>query len=150
MYAKVNDGAVVKFPYTAEDLQRDYPGTTISNMSPDVLKHLSMVQVVVTGAAYDPVSQVAEQNGCVYNEERNRWETAWSVRRKTTEELAQDYEEKAAQVRAARNNKLSRCDWTQVLDAQVDRTAWATYRQELRDITAQSGFPFNVVWPQEP
>ena len=41
-------------------------------------------------------------------------------------------------------------DWTQVLDAQVDRTAWAFYRQTLRDMTMQLGFPWDVTWPQEP
>jgi len=27
---------------------------------------------------------------------------------------------------------------------------WATYRQALRDITAQEGFPYEVVWPPKP
>ena len=31
--------------------------------------------------------------------------------------------------------------------APVDKAAWAAYRQELRDITAQAGFPWNVQWP---
>lgn len=151
MYAKIENDVAVKFPYTLEDLQRDHPGSTISGaMSPALLHYLNMVPVVVTGADYDPVTQIAEQNGCVYNSEKSRWETAWSVRLKTSEELAQEYEAKATQVRQERNAKLSACDWTQVLDAPVDRAAWATYRQALRDLTDQEGFPVNVVWPQEP
>lgn len=39
---------------------------------------------------------------------------------------------------------------TQVADAPVDKAAWATYRQALRDITAQQGFPWNVTWPEQP
>ena len=27
---------------------------------------------------------------------------------------------------------------------------WAEYRQALRDVPEQEGFPFNVTWPQEP
>lgn len=56
-------------------------------------------------------------------------------------------EEKAGQVRAERNDKLSECDWTQVADAPVDKAVWATYRQALRDVTAQTGFPWTVEWP---
>ena len=53
-------------------------------------------------------------------------------------------------VRTYRDYILSASDWTQVADAPVDTAAWATYRQALRDIPAQSGFPDNITWPQEP
>jgi hypothetical protein len=59
-------------------------------------------------------------------------------------------EEKAGQVRAERNDKLTTSDWTQVADAPVDKAVWATYRQALRDVTAQSGFPWTITWPVEP
>jgi hypothetical protein len=57
---------------------------------------------------------------------------------------------KMKDVRAERNALLVESDWTQVLDAPVDQAAWATYRQALRDITAQEGFPHNINWPQKP
>jgi len=57
---------------------------------------------------------------------------------------------KAAQVREERNTKLAATDWTQVADAPVDKAVWATYRQALRDLTAQSGFPWTITWPVEP
>ena len=53
-------------------------------------------------------------------------------------------------VRDHRNNLLADTDWTQVADAPVDQAAWAAYRQALRDITAQEGFPYNVAWPTKP
>jgi len=56
----------------------------------------------------------------------------------------------ADKVRAQRNNLISSCDWTQVLDAPVDQAAWAQYRQALRDIPQQDGFPENVIWPTKP
>ena len=59
-------------------------------------------------------------------------------------------EEVAGQVRAERNDLLSASDWTQVADAPVDQAAWATYRQALRDITTQTGFPWTVTWPVAP
>jgi len=58
--------------------------------------------------------------------------------------------EQAAQVRAERNSKLAASDWTQVADAPVDQSAWAWYRQSLRDITSQVGFPWAIEWPEQP
>jgi hypothetical protein len=54
------------------------------------------------------------------------------------------------QVREFRDKLLIASDWTQVADAPVDQTAWATYRQALRDIPKQEGFPENVIWPERP
>ena len=56
----------------------------------------------------------------------------------------------AAEIRGMRSMLLFSSDWTQVNDAQVDAVAWATYRQALRDITDQAGFPNEVVWPTKP
>lgn len=56
----------------------------------------------------------------------------------------------AAAVRADRNARLAACDWTQVADAPVDKAVWATYRQELRDISSQPGFPWEITWPVAP
>lgn len=52
-----------------------------------------------------------------------------------------------------RNNLLYSSDWTQIPNNPLtteQQAAWATYRQELRDITTQSGYPFNVIWPTPP
>ena len=56
----------------------------------------------------------------------------------------------AEAIREERNNKLKDSDWTQLADAPVDKTTWAAYRQALRDITAQSGFPWTINWPVAP
>jgi hypothetical protein len=53
-------------------------------------------------------------------------------------------------VRFRRNDLLTDTDWTQVADAPVDQAAWATYRQALRDITTQAGFPTDITWPTKP
>jgi len=63
---------------------------------------------------------------------------------------AQKDAEQAKNVRATRDAKLAECDWTQVADAPVDKTVWATYRQALRDVTAQEGFPWTITWPEQP
>ena len=56
----------------------------------------------------------------------------------------------AEQLRTHRNELLAASDWTQVADAPVDKAAWATYRQALRDITLSADFPWDAVWPDAP
>lgn len=62
----------------------------------------------------------------------------------------------AAVVRAKRDATLSACDWIAVRQADAGTLsgtqwgAWKTYRQALRDIPAQKGFPADVVWPTAP
>jgi hypothetical protein len=58
--------------------------------------------------------------------------------------------EQAERVRADRNKRLADCDWTQLADSPVDKAAWATYRQALRDVPAQAGFPWTINWPTQP
>ena len=58
--------------------------------------------------------------------------------------------EQAAAVRADRNARLAATDWTQIADSTADKPAWAAYRQALRDVPSQAGFPWIVTWPQEP
>ena len=63
---------------------------------------------------------------------------------------AQKDAEFAKSARDSRDNLLSECDWTQISDATVDKSAWATYRQALRDLPQQAGFPATINWPVKP
>jgi hypothetical protein len=63
---------------------------------------------------------------------------------------AQKDAEQAKAVRADRNNRLAESDWTQLIDAPVNVAQWSAYRQALRDVPEQAGFPFNVNWPVQP
>ena len=53
-------------------------------------------------------------------------------------------------IRDERDQLLASSDWTQVADAPVDQSAWAEYRQALRDVPSQKGFPNSIVWPDKP
>ncbi len=62
-------------------------------------------------------------------------------------------EQQEAQIRAQRNSLLTLSDWTQLADAPLtaeQKQAWAEYRQALRDVPEQAGFPENVAWPLVP
>jgi hypothetical protein len=61
--------------------------------------------------------------------------------------------EQAKAVRATRDDKLKETDWKVIKAAETSTSLaseWATYRQALRDVTAQSGFPWEVTWPTQP
>lgn len=57
--------------------------------------------------------------------------------------------EAATAVRAERDKLLAECDWMGMSDVTMS-AEWATYRQALRDVPAQAGFPHNVTWPTKP
>jgi hypothetical protein len=76
-------------------------------------------------------------------------EDATAAEQEAAYKAAKDAEQ-AESVRQQRGEKLKDSDWTQVADAPVDKAAWATYRQSLRDVTTQTGFPWTINWPTQP
>jgi hypothetical protein len=139
------------------DLAKTFPNTSIPQpISEESLDFLG-VDVVFEGphATGGSVYQYSVRDG-VEQKSDGKWYTKYVLGPKFDKpeeqaayEKAKD-EEQAARVRAERNERLSKCDWTQVADAPVDDLAWAAYRQELRDVPNQAGFPWQVVWPNEP
>ena len=59
-------------------------------------------------------------------------------------------EQKWEQIKLWRNAALNSSDWTMHTDAPTDKTAWASYRQALRDLPAQGGKAEDAVIPSEP
>lgn len=65
-------------------------------------------------------------------------------------ERIESEEELAGSARVRRNSLLVQSDWTQLQDADLtenERQQWQTYRQALRDIPQQPGFPKQIAWP---
>ena len=59
--------------------------------------------------------------------------------------------EQGVSVRATRDTKLAESDWTQARDVTLANDAdWQAYRQALRDVPTQAGFPWTVIWPEQP
>jgi len=63
---------------------------------------------------------------------------------------AQEIELAWGALRTRRDLFLMGCDWTQIPDTPVDSAAWAIYRQQLRDLPANTTDPRNVTWPEPP
>ena len=62
--------------------------------------------------------------------------------------LDSDYRTTAKEVRAKRNDLLAQTDHMMAADYPIDHDRLMAYRQALRDIPAQQGFPYDVVWPE--
>lgn len=72
-----------------------------------------------------------------------QWRMNWVVAQIPADEMA-------AKVRKQRDAKLAATDWTQLADSPVNKPTWATYRQALRDVPSQTGFPWSIQWPTQP
>jgi len=56
--------------------------------------------------------------------------------------------EQSERVRQSRDDLLAKTDWSQGKDiADAVSASWVTYRQALRDVPAQAGFPWTIEWP---
>jgi len=74
-------------------------------------------------------------------------EAEWDAR--DAEYAAGANDRAATEVRQERDEKLAATDWRASSDLTLS-TEWATYRQALRDVPSQAGFPNTITWPSEP
>tara|TARA_R110001606_G_scaffold307411_1_gene454391 strand:+ start:42 stop:467 length:426 start_codon:yes stop_codon:yes gene_type:complete len=138
MHIKLTNGTPVK--YTLGQLRRDNPNTSFPKVIPDEM--LASYDVYsctrLERPAYDHLTEQCFDAGFEQDAEGN-WVQGYSV-----EPVEQEVAER--NVRSKRDRLLSDTDWMALSDVTMTPD-WATYRQALRDITGQSGFPHSVVWP---
>jgi hypothetical protein len=150
MYVLAPNQTVEKFPYSIGDLRRDNRNTSFPrNPSEEMLAAWNVFPVKDRPApAFDPATENCNQVNPTL--ENNEWVMTWEVTPASVEEIAERLERKSVDTRQQRNQLLADCDWTQLSDAPVNSSAWANYRQELRDIPEQEGFPWDITWPVTP
>jgi hypothetical protein len=149
MHALIENGVVKQYPYSLWQLKAANPLTSFPDQANDEMLAAYGVQRVFNTTQPELTdTQVLEEGTPVIAD--GRWTQVWTVRDMTQAEIDSRNAAQAASVRAERNSKLAASDWTQVLDAPVDQAAWAAYRQALRDISDQAGFPWEVQWPIAP
>lgn len=128
-----------------------FPNMSLPVLTEEVLDSLD-ADVVFEGPAAQPTKhQFAYRDGV--EQINGKWFTKNSVKDMDAEGIAIVDAAQAKSVRDSRNVKLKESDWTQLADATLPAEtiqAWATYRQALRDIPSQAGFPWEVVWPTQP
>ena len=142
-YIKIN-GETITYPYLLERLYSDHPDTSFpENISVDLLKSFGIYSVERTEPDEYPELVTVEKLPELVN---GQWFMRWEYRSPTPEE----HQNQSDYIREERNSRLSKCDWTLLPDVNVDIDAWKSYRQQLRDITTQVGFPWQVAWPAQP
>ena len=170
MHVKITNDQPVEFPYTIGQFRRDHPQTSFSRIIPDTMlkRHLVHPVIELSKPAYEPLVQNLVMGDMPHKEvirltteadatnhigevdqsqvgqpiHGNRWFIGYTVVNKP-----QDQAEQA--VRNKRDRLLQDTDW-QALSDNTMGEAVTTYRQALRDITDQDGFPYSVVWPTKP
>ena len=121
---------------------------SISGITPEIINTFDSDPVFEGPQAQPTKYQTAFADGVEQID--GKWYTKYSVADMDAEGIAAVDAQQAKSVREDRNKHLSDSDWTQLADAPVNSALWATYRQALRDVTAQAGFPWEVTWPTQP
>lgn len=150
MEIRIRATGAVMFENEFRAYQKENGGPTWEQTTSEVLDALG-ADVVFEGPQAQPTRyQVAFRNG-VEQQSDGKWYTKYSVADMNAEAIATKDAEQAASVRQTRNEKLKECDWTQLDDfVGGNKLSWATYRQALRDVPKQTGFPWTVDWPVAP
>ena len=115
----------------------------------DIESQLEVGQAYIIGPSNDATQYI--ENGALIDmpiKPDQTYKFDWS-----TKSWIQDYNLASNAIRSQRATLLIGSDWTQTLNvpfSQEKQQEWAVYRQQLRDITLQSGYPYEVVWPTPP
>jgi hypothetical protein len=144
LLAKIENNVVTQ----VDDSSKFFPNTSfpVTGIDLTLLQENSLVEVE-SYPELDSATQKIEPtapyllDGRVYS---------YKIVAKTQEDYDLERGRVAYGVRFKRNELLKASDWTQIADATVDKQAWLIYRQALRDVTAQAGFPFDIIWPDTP
>lgn len=143
MYVKVTNGVASK--YSIKQLRLDNPSTSFPDtISENALASFDVYPCDIQDVTIDPLTQKKVDGQFVQVD--GRW---------TLFMVAENYDQATAEenVRDYRDDLLGKSDWRVIKAYERSENlpaAWELYRQELRDVTSQSGFPFNVTWPTEP
>ena len=152
MHALIENDVVKQYPYGIEQLKRANPNVSFpKNVSDTLLSSFGMQRVFFSTQPSLTDTQVLEEGSPVFSTEDQRWTQVWTVRDMTPEEVSSREEGQASSVRGQRDSLLVQSDWTQGKDIPDNvSSTWAVYRQALRDIPGQTGFPWVVEWPTQP
>lgn len=145
MYLNLKTGAYPVDPRRAHpnvSFPRGWLGGTVEGVTYAFVHPVDIPQPTATQS---PVKGAPALDG-------ERYVETWALVDDTPEQAAAKAAARWDDVRAERNARLAECDWTQLPDSPLtteQRSAWATYRQALRDVTEQPD-PFNLDWPETP
>ena len=156
---------------TQGEIRRSMPNTSLPRVwTADICEFLGIDPVLAAPApAASGEYKVVSRNGVVQDANGN-WVEAYVERdmfadyvdedgvtvTKASQEAAYTATknaEAATAARATRDGLIASCDWMAIKAFEGGTTVsteWATYRQALRDVSAQAGFPNDITWPEKP
>jgi len=148
MYLKLTNG--IPENYSIGQLRRDNPNTSFpKTISNEILTRFDVYPYTQQEQpTYDEKTQKIVDGGFDQDESGN-WTKIWNIVEKTPEELAEWIESKKQQVKSQRDMLISQTDYLALSDNTLS-PEMSAYRQVLRDITTQEGFPESVSWPTKP
>jgi hypothetical protein len=143
LLVKISNGEVDQYPYTLNDLRREHSHTSFpKTISEETLAKYGVYSVTVPAQPnYDYLVQSPVLSTVPYLDV-DSWKLSYTV-----EDQPQEIAEE--NIRNKRNQLLDDTDWMATSDNTLS-AEMATYRQALRDITSQRGFPYEVEWPTKP
>jgi len=150
MFVKATNGTVDTFPYNIGQLRRDNPNTSFPRVVPETTMAAYNMFPVELGVelTFDPLTQKIEAAATPVLT-NGKWMLPKTVVALTATEIADMTAAKAQDVRSQRDKLIADTDWMALSDSTLT-PAWAAYRQALRDVTSQAGFPHTVDWPVKP
>lgn len=154
MYVRVENGVAVEFPYSLGRLSETFPTVSFpENPTTATLAEHGIMEVHYGPMpSYDGATQRVRLND-LPDLVNGSWIIGRTVYDMDATQRQNNDARMSASVRKKRDRLLTDSDWTQMNDSPLDttaRTSWATYRQELRDVSAQAGFPHSVTYPTQP
>ena len=150
MFVKTTNDTIDQYPYTVGDLRRDNPNTSFPRNVPlSLMAEYGMFPVSYQeDPEYNPNTQRL-QHSTMPELVNGEWVLTKTVVPLTEEQLEGKRSQMAYHVRKRRDKQIADTDWMALSDNTMS-PAWASYRQALRDITDQAGFPYAVEWPTKP
>jgi hypothetical protein len=149
-YVQEKDGVFIRHIHDVEPTQWDENNYCFAHrLEPERAAMLGVSKLqIVTPPFFNPATQKRVEKDALLVD--GIWTQVYAVEELDEEERQTSAAEQTRSVRQQRDKKLKDSDWTQVIDAPVDQAAWAAYRQALRDVTSQTGFPWTIEWPVAP
>ena len=151
---KIENGAVSHYPYSIGMLRRDNKNVSFPKAIPDeTLAEFGVYLVTVADKPdYDERTHRISQSSAPALS-GGSWVVGWNTEAKTADEVQEYDDAAAASVRKERDNLLAASDWVVIMHTEKGTNIpadWEIYRQALRDVTGQTGFPNNVTYPTKP
>lgn len=147
-----NEGNVLEYPYGSDMLILQNPDVVFPKIiTRQIMATYNVYQVLPEPKPEMPYTQDAVEGMPEYYS--NQWHQTWTVYDLSQEELEGRTINKSEEVRQQRDELLSSTDW-RVIKATETNTPesieWMQYREDLRNVPQQEGFPWNIDWPVTP